>query len=100
MYYYLSISKEVIFCWLPSHISIRGNELADLEAKSALSLVIINFKIPYSDFKSNIHQYITNTCQSVWEKQTQNKLNDYCRKKNTNKNHQMSNWTHYEGCSK
>ena len=55
-YYYLSVSKEIIFCWLPSHISICGNELADLEAKSALSLVLTNFKIPYSYFKSNIRQ--------------------------------------------
>ena len=58
-YYYLSVSKEIIFCWLPSHISICGNELANLEAKSALSLVITNFKIPHSDFKSNIRQYKT-----------------------------------------
>ena len=72
------------------------NELADLEAKSALSLMITNFKIPYSDFKSNIRQYINNKCQSIWEKQTQNKLNEikpyfnskcafsnYCRKEQT-----------------
>ena len=32
-YYYLSVSKDIIFCWLPSHNNIRGNELADLEAK-------------------------------------------------------------------
>ena len=75
-YYYLSVSKEIVFCWLPSHVNIRGNELADLEAKSALSLVITNFKIPHSDFKSNIRQYINNKCQSVWETQTQNKLNE------------------------
>ena len=75
-YYYLSVSKEIIFCWLPSHISIRGNELTDLEAKSALSLIITNFKIPYSDFKSNIRQYIDNKCQCIWEKQTQNKLHE------------------------
>ena len=75
-YYYLSVSKDIIFCWLPSHIDIRGNELADLEAKSALCLMITNFKIPYSDFKSNIRQYINNKCQSIWEKQTQNKLNE------------------------
>ena len=43
-YYYLSASKEIVFCWLPSHVNIRGNELADSEAKSALSLVITNFK--------------------------------------------------------
>ena len=75
-YYYLSVSKEIVFCWLPSHVNIRGNELADLEAKSALSLMITNFKIPHSDFKSNISQYINNKCQSVWETQTQNKLNE------------------------
>ena len=65
-----------MFCWLPSHTNIRGNELADLEAKSALSLSITNLKIPHSDFKSNIHQYVTNKCQSVWEKQTENKIHE------------------------
>ena len=75
-YYYLSASKEIVFCWLPSHVNIRGNELADSEAKSALSLVITNFKIPHSDFKSNVCQYINNKCQSVWETQTYNKLNE------------------------
>ena len=67
-YNYLSAFKEIVFCWLPSHTNVRGNELADLEAKSALSLSITNLKIPHSDFKSNIHQYVTNKCQSVWEK--------------------------------
>ena len=59
-----------------NHTNIRGNELADLEAKSALSLSITNLKIPHSDFKSNIHQYVMNKCQSVWEKQTANKLHE------------------------
>ena len=75
-YNYLSAFKEIVFCWLPSHTNIRGNELADLEAKSALSLSITNLKIPHSDFKSNIHQYVMNKCQSVWEKQTENKLHE------------------------
>ena len=75
-YNYLSSFKENVFCWLPSHTNIRGNELADLEAKSALSLSITNLKIPHSDFKSNIHQYVMNKCQSVWEEQTGNKLHE------------------------
>ena len=75
-YNYLSSFKEIVFCWLPSHTNIRGNELADLEVKSALSLSITNLKIPHSDFKSNIHQYVLNKCQSVWEKQTENKLHE------------------------
>ena len=91
--YYLSVSKEIIFCWLPIHINTRGNELADLEAKSALSLVI-NFKIPYSDFKSNIRQYINNKCQSIWEKQTQNKLNEI--KPNFNSKCTFSNYSRRE----
>ena len=75
-YNYLSSFKEIVFCWLPSHTNIRGNELADLEAKSALSLSITNLKIPHSDFKSNIHQYVMDKCQSVWEEQTGNKLHE------------------------
>ena len=93
-YYYLSVSKEIIFSWIPSHISIRGNELADLEAKSALSLLITNFKIPYSDFKSNIRQYINNKCQSIWEKQTQNKPNEI--KPNFNSKCAFSNYSRKE----
>ena len=93
-YYYLSASKEIVFCWLPSHVKIRGNELADLEAKSALSLVITNFKIPHSDFKSNICLYINNKCQSVWETQTKNKLNEI--KPNFNTKCTFSNYSRKE----
>ena len=73
----LSAFKEVVFCWLPNHINICGNELADLEVKSALSLSITNLKILHSDFKSNIPQYVMNKCLSVWEKQTENKLHEF-----------------------
>ena len=64
-YNYLSAFKEIVFCWLPSHNNIRGNELADLEAKSALSLSITNVKIPHYEFKSNIHQYRDQTWFSM-----------------------------------
>ena len=49
--------------------------LAFVVTKSALSLSITNLKIPYSDFKI-IHQCVMNKCQSVWEKQTENKLHE------------------------
>ena len=44
-----------LFCWICSHMGIRGNEQADLTAKSALSQDILPFKIPYSDFKPLIN---------------------------------------------
>ena len=67
---------SVQFQSLPSHLNILRNELVELEATSALTLSITNLKIPHSDFKSNIHGYVMNICQSVWKKQTENILQE------------------------
>ena len=37
---------DIVFCWLPSHIGINGNEEGDKAAKDALSLEILPFKVP------------------------------------------------------
>ena len=67
-------SKHIIRCWLPSHTGIKGNEKADIAAKSALLLPPSNFKLPYTDFKPVINKYLLNKWQSVWDTAVHNKL--------------------------
>ena len=47
--------KEIALCWIPSHISIQGNEMLDKQAKTSLSLEPASFKIPFSNFKPSIN---------------------------------------------
>ena len=58
-------NKDVIFCWVPSHVGIRGNEKADSAAKSALDLPHAKVGVPYSKFKHLISQYIFSGCEQV-----------------------------------
>ena len=51
---------KLTFMWIPSHIGIQGNEIADSLAKEALNLQIDNRltpKLPYSDFRPKIKEY-------------------------------------------
>ena len=66
----LSKSKDVLFCWLPSHVGIKGNEAADVKAKASLDLEISNFKLPCTDFKPFINRYILSKWQLSWDRAT------------------------------
>ena len=37
-YHELLVNKEIILCWIPSHIGILGNEMVDQQGKTSLSL--------------------------------------------------------------
>ena len=52
------INKTVLFCWVPSHVGIRGHELADAAAKAALNERLTIMTLPYSDFKPLVKRFI------------------------------------------
>ena len=58
--------NNIVFCWLPSHVGIKGNEKADIAAKSALSLNISDLKIPFTGFKPSINTFVHNKWQMSW----------------------------------
>ena len=49
--------KELVLCWITSHIGIQGNETVDKQAKTSLSLEPTSIKIPFSNFKPSINKY-------------------------------------------
>ena len=53
----ISSHKEIILCWIPSHIGARRNERADSAAKSALDLSPKVISIPYTDLKPTISKF-------------------------------------------
>ena len=66
--------KTVHFCWIPSHIGIRGNKAADVAAKESLSQDIIASQVPYTDLKPHINSFIANKWQERWSSCPDNKL--------------------------
>ena len=74
MCHYLSRHKDIVFCWVPSHIGIQGNELADVLAKAALDKTKQFYYIPYTDFKYNISVYLDDILRGEWNINVTSKL--------------------------
>ena len=70
----LLANKEIVLCWIPSHIGIKGNEMVDKQAKTSLSLEPTSFKISFSNFKPSINKYILDQWQTLWTNSIGNKL--------------------------
>ena len=63
---------DILFCWIPGHNGIKGNENADKAAKHASS--ILNAAIPYSELKYAVGKFIKNKWQENWNMQIKWKL--------------------------
>ena len=70
----LLANKEIVLCWIPSHIGIQGNQMVDKQAKTSLSLEPTSFKISFSNFKPSINKYILDQWQTSWNNSIGNKL--------------------------
>ena len=66
--------KEIVLCWIPSHIGIDGNEKVDSLAKIGLELNPTDTKIPYTDLKPTINEMIHAEWQTRWNTLKENKL--------------------------
>ncbi|GBN55811.1 hypothetical protein AVEN_167975-1, partial [Araneus ventricosus] len=63
---------SILFCWIPSHVGIIGNEQADHSAKTAVSF--LHREIPYCDVKKPVASCIFSLWQETWDLQVRNKL--------------------------
>ena len=75
-YHEILANKEIVLCWIPSHIGIQGNEMVDQQAKLTLSLEPTSFQIPFSNFKPSINKYILEEWRTSWNNSIRNKLLD------------------------
>jgi ribonuclease HI len=67
-------TSNIILLWIPSHVGITGNELADTEANNALSLPTHTTSFLHQDLKQCIHDTTTSIWQKRWDTHTNNKL--------------------------
>ena len=68
--------KEIALCWIPSRVGVQGSEMVDKQAKASLSLEPTSFKVPFSNFKPSINEYILEEWQTSWNGGIGNELLD------------------------
>ena len=69
------MAKNIILCWIPSHVGILSNEKAtDTAAKSALSLPVTRMKRSATDMYPRTNKLIFDEWQEVWNCCAGNKL--------------------------
>ncbi|GBO27347.1 hypothetical protein AVEN_134462-1 [Araneus ventricosus] len=63
---------SILLCWVPSHIGISGNEIANIAAKNASA--VLDNSTPLTDFKHYINLALHSRWENHWNSQSMNKL--------------------------
>jgi ribonuclease HI len=69
------LGNTVMFCWLPGHAGIQGNEIADKEAKAAISRPVVSQQeIPVADIQAAIKRKVIDGWKKQWLETTIEKV--------------------------
>ena len=69
--------QTVSFCWVPAHVGVQGNELADNLAKEAsLTKTPQKYFLPFRDYNPLIKSAVENLWQFCWDQELSNKMRE------------------------